>query len=122
MTVPVLNPVLFPASPEGGLIDSKYHCSLLQRLRGCKNPTDMLLLDLFYWNGVTDIWSPLIRNEVWRETLQADPVGSAKDGRPLNDVAQFPDIARPVIPLENLEGVLSETDEGPVIVPGIERQ
>ena len=47
--------------------------------------------------------------EILRETLNADAIGLAKDGRPLDDIAQLSDIARPGVLFKSLKGLFGES-------------
>ena len=55
-------------------------------------------------------------------TLDPDALGAGEDGGPLDDVAQFADIARPGIGGQRPDGLVRESGKGPVVVPAVEDQ
>jgi hypothetical protein len=71
----------------------------------------MLFLDLFYCHGIANLWGEVTWQQDGRETLHADMIGPAKDGCPFDDIAEFSDVARPVIFAERLEGFFREANE-----------
>lgn len=82
----------------------------------------MLFLDLLQGDGVAYIGSGTRWNQIGRETVDADAISAAKYGGAFHHIAQFSDIARPVVFCERLEGLLCEAGEGVVVASAIEYQ
>ena len=65
------DPVLFPAAPEGGRIDTQDVGCLLQGFRRGQDTPDMLLLDLFEADPVADGGCDPCREDVAGKVLDA---------------------------------------------------
>ncbi len=57
----------------------------------------MLFLDFFYCHRIADLWGRIARPQNGGEILDSNTIGSAENGRPLNRIAQFADVARPLV-------------------------
>lgn len=82
----------------------------------------MLFLDFFQGKGIAYVGEGFMGVEILRETLDTDAIGLTKDCRPLDDIAQLPDVSRPGVLFESLQGFFGKAGKGPVIIPAIESQ
>ena len=57
-----------------------------------------------------------------RKKFDSHPVGPAEDGRPLDDVAELSDVARPGIAVERLERFRGKAQPRPMVGRAVEGQ
>src|SRR5512135_2258766 len=114
--------VLLPAAPEGRLVDAEDSGRFLQRPGGGQNAADMLLLDLFQAHEASDGGRRLRAGEGPGKVIDADPVRTAKDGGPFDDVAQLPEVPRPRVALHRLHRLFREPGEAAVVDRPVERE
>ena len=115
-----LYPVLLPAAPEGGLIDSKDIGGFLQRFYRGKHTADMFFFDLLDGDWISDFRRGFQGREFLRKVFGADLIRLAEDGGPLDHIAQFSDVSWPGIGLEDLYGITGKTEEPAMVYAAIE--
>ena len=77
-----LYPVLLPPAPEGGLIDSKNIGGFLERFCGGKHTADVLLLDLFKGDRISDPRRGFLGRQFFRKVFGVRPDPTGRGWRP----------------------------------------
>jgi len=82
----VLDAVLLPAAPEGGLIDTENGSGFLKRACRRQDVTDMFFFNLVQGYGVSQFDRCLPRLQVVREVATIDLIAAAKNDGSFNNV------------------------------------
>ena len=110
--------VFFTPAPEGSRVQTQDPGRFFQGFGSRQHLADMHFLDGLQGNQIAHFRRRRRRGEMQRQTLRADGVTGTEQDRPLDDIAQLPDIAGPGVISQSRFNRVGEAQDAAMVLAG----